>query len=131
MFLHLPSENIWNIKMFMCWVVCLVKAWKIKKNIVFSVDIDSNPFDLPQSESEFVQDSEDDSQHGIIILSLSEPKFLSERHRPLASTFSNIISSEASRPVEVKSHVNPLWNRGTKVCSTDLRYVIKRFYENF
>ena len=33
------------------------------------------------------------------------------------STFSNIFSSETTWPIEVKFHVEPPWDRGTKVCS--------------
>ena len=33
------------------------------------------------------------------------------------STFSNIFSSENTGPIEVKFHVEPPWDGGTKVCS--------------
>ena len=37
----------------------------------------------------------------------------------LLSTFSNIFSSETTRPIEAKPYVEPLWDGGTKVCSND------------
>ena len=33
------------------------------------------------------------------------------------STFSNIISSKTTGPIEAKFHVEPSWDGGTKVCS--------------
>ena len=33
------------------------------------------------------------------------------------STFSNIFSSETTGPIEVKFHVEPPWDGGTKICS--------------
>ena len=33
------------------------------------------------------------------------------------STFSNFISLETAKPIEVKFHVEPPWDEGTKVCS--------------
>ena len=33
------------------------------------------------------------------------------------STFSNVISSQTTKQIEVKFHVEPPWDRGTKVCS--------------
>ena len=33
------------------------------------------------------------------------------------STFSNIFSSETTGPIEVKFHMEPPWDGGTKVCS--------------
>ena len=33
------------------------------------------------------------------------------------STFSNLFSSETTRQIKVKFHVEPLWDGGTKVCS--------------
>ena len=35
------------------------------------------------------------------------------------STFSNFFSSATARPIEVKFHVEPPWDGGTKVCSND------------
>ena len=36
------------------------------------------------------------------------------------STFSNFFRSESARPIEAKFHVEPPWDRGTKVCSNGL-----------
>ena len=33
------------------------------------------------------------------------------------STFSNIFSSETTGPIKAKFHIEPPWDRGTKVCS--------------
>ena len=41
------------------------------------------------------------------------------------STFSNICSSETSGPIEVKFHVEPPWEGGTKVCSNVLGQLTK------
>ena len=39
------------------------------------------------------------------------------------STFSNIFSSETTRPTEVKFHVEPPLDGGTKVCSNSSGYM--------
>ena len=41
------------------------------------------------------------------------------------STFSNIISSETTGPIEAKFHVEPFWVGGTKVCSNGLGHMTK------
>ena len=41
------------------------------------------------------------------------------------STFSNIFSSETNRPIEVKVHVKPPWDGGTKVCSNGPGHITK------
>ena len=41
------------------------------------------------------------------------------------STFSNIFSSETTGPIETKFHVEPPWDRGTKVCSNGLGHMTK------
>ena len=35
------------------------------------------------------------------------------------STFLNFSSLETAKPIEAKFHVEPPWDRGTKVCSND------------
>ena len=39
------------------------------------------------------------------------------------STFSNIVSSETTGPIEAKLHVEPPWDRGTKVCSNGVGHM--------
>ena len=41
------------------------------------------------------------------------------------STFSNIFSSETTRPIEAKFHVEPPGDGGTKVCSNDPGHMTK------
>ena len=41
------------------------------------------------------------------------------------STFSNIFSSETTGPIEVKFHVDPPWDGGTKVCSNGPGHMTK------
>ena len=41
------------------------------------------------------------------------------------STFSNIFSSETSKPIKVKLHMEPPWDGGTKVCSTGHGHMTK------
>ena len=41
------------------------------------------------------------------------------------STFSNIFSSETTGLTEVKFHVEPPWDGGTKVCSNGLGHMTK------
>ena len=41
------------------------------------------------------------------------------------STFSNIYSSETTGPIEVKFHVEPLWDGGTIVCSNGPGHMTK------
>ena len=41
------------------------------------------------------------------------------------STFSNIFSSETSGLIEVKFHVEPPWDGGTKVCSNGPGHITK------
>ena len=41
------------------------------------------------------------------------------------STFSNIFSSETTGPIEAKFHVEPPWDRGTKVCSNGPGHMTK------
>ena len=41
------------------------------------------------------------------------------------STFSNIFSSETTGPIEVKFHMKPPWDVGTKVCSTGTGHMTK------
>ena len=41
------------------------------------------------------------------------------------STFSNIFSSETSGPIEAKIHMEPPWDRGTKVCSNGPGHMTK------
>ena len=41
------------------------------------------------------------------------------------STFSNIFSSETTRPIEAKSYAKPPWDGGTKVCSNGPGHVTK------
>ena len=41
------------------------------------------------------------------------------------STFSNIFSSEITGPIEVKFHVAPPWDGGTKVCSNGPGHMTK------
>ena len=41
------------------------------------------------------------------------------------STFSNIFSSETTGPIEAKFHMEPPWDRGTKVCSNGPGHLTK------
>ena len=41
------------------------------------------------------------------------------------STFSNIFSSETTGPIEAKFHMEPPWDRGTKVCSNGPGHMTK------
>ena len=41
------------------------------------------------------------------------------------STFSNIFSLETTEPIEVKFHVEPSWDGGTKVCSNGHGHMTK------
>ena len=41
------------------------------------------------------------------------------------STFSNIFSSETTRRIEAKFHMEPPWDRGTKVCSNGAGHMTK------
>ena len=41
------------------------------------------------------------------------------------STFSNIFSSETTRLIEAKFHVEPPWDGGTKVCSNGPGHMTK------
>ena len=40
-------------------------------------------------------------------------------------TFSNIVSTETTGPIEAKFHMEPPWDRKTKVCSNGLGHMIK------
>ena len=41
------------------------------------------------------------------------------------STFSNIISSETTGPIEAKFHMEPPWDGGTKICLNGPGYMTK------
>ena len=41
------------------------------------------------------------------------------------STFSNIFSSETTEPIEAKFHMEPAFDRGTKVCSNGPGHMTK------
>ena len=41
----------------------------------------------------------------------------------LDSTFSNFFSLETARPIEAKFHMEPPWDRETKVCSNDVGHM--------
>ena len=43
----------------------------------------------------------------------------------VVSTFSNIFSSETTGPIEAKFHMEPPWDRGTKVCSNGPGHMTK------
>ena len=43
----------------------------------------------------------------------------------MLSAFSNIFSSETTEPIEAKFHVEPPWDRQTKVCSNGLGHMTK------
>ena len=43
----------------------------------------------------------------------------------MLSTFSNIFSSETTGPIEAKFHMEPPWDRGTKVCSNGSGHMTK------
>ena len=43
----------------------------------------------------------------------------------MLSTFSNIFSSETTRPIEAKFHMEPPWDGGTKVCSNGPGHMTK------
>ena len=45
--------------------------------------------------------------------------------RPSSSTFSNIFSSETTRPIKVKFHIEPLWDGGIKVYSNGPGHMTK------
>ena len=49
--------------------------------------------------------------------------FIDLHPRSLRFTFSNFFSLETSRPIEVKFHVEPPWDREMKVCSNGLCYM--------
>ena len=41
------------------------------------------------------------------------------------STFSNILSSETTGPIEAKFHMEPPWDGGTKICSNGPGHMTK------